>query len=184
MCTRSYRSIAASIARYSLGLALIACQWSGPAIAAPPATNVVPKTELEKTLYSLGVRMGTSLKQFDLSKSELEWIQRGTADQAMGREPAVNPNDYEAQLQKLFPAPADGPAFVRACLGPMPFLKIVPTHGVHAGNVAEHLQAGCHAVGFVAPIFDPADLAAGRFDRVEERARKLLNAVAATGPGG
>jgi Entner-Doudoroff aldolase len=83
-----------------------------------------------------------------------------------------------AGLQKLFPAPGDGPAFVRACLGPMPFLRIVPTNGADASNVAAFLRAGCHAVGFVAPIFDPEDLAQGRFDRVEERARLLLGAVA------
>ena len=33
-----------------------------------------------------------------------------------------------------------------------------------AGNVAEFLAAGAHAVGFVNPLFDPADMAAGRFD--------------------
>ena len=52
--------------------------------------------------------------------------------------------------------------------------------------MAGFLDAGCHAVGFVAPIFDPAELAAGRFDRIEERARNVLQAVAAadSGPGG
>ena len=33
-----------------------------------------------------------------------------------------------AQLQKLFPAPTPGPAFVKSILGPMPFLRIVPTN--------------------------------------------------------
>jgi len=32
-----------------------------------------------------------------------------------------------APLQKLFPAPGIGPAYVRACLGPLPFLRLVPT---------------------------------------------------------
>lgn len=79
-----------------------------------------------------------------------------------------------AALQKLFPAPGAGPAYVKACLGPMPFLKIVPTHGVGAGNAAEYLQAGAFAVGFVATLFDPSDMAAGRFERIEARARTLL----------
>ncbi|MFM9068712.1 MAG: hypothetical protein ACKOUR_15485, partial [Planctomycetota bacterium] len=35
-----------------------------------------------------------------------------------------------AQLQKLFPAPGTGPAWVKQTLGPLPFLKIVPTSGV------------------------------------------------------
>ncbi|MHC4218444.1 MAG: bifunctional 4-hydroxy-2-oxoglutarate aldolase/2-dehydro-3-deoxy-phosphogluconate aldolase [Planctomycetota bacterium] len=82
-----------------------------------------------------------------------------------------------AQLQKLFPAPGIGPAYVRACLGPMPFLRIVPTSGVDESNAAAYLEAGSFAVGFVAPLFDPEDMAAGRFDRIEQRGRALLAAV-------
>ncbi len=82
-----------------------------------------------------------------------------------------------AQLQKLFPAPGIGAPYVKACLGPMPFLRIVPTSGVNESNAATYLQAGAFAVGFVAPLFDPDDVAAGRFDRIERRARTLLEAV-------
>ena len=59
-----------------------------------------------------------------------------------------------AALQKLFPAPADGPAYLRALLGPMPFLRVVPTSGVHADNAAAWLQAGAWAVGFVGSLFE------------------------------
>jgi 2-dehydro-3-deoxyphosphogluconate aldolase/(4S)-4-hydroxy-2-oxoglutarate aldolase len=76
-----------------------------------------------------------------------------------------------APLVKLFPSPGAGPAYVRQILGPLPFLKIVPTAGVDAANAAAYLQAGAWAVGFVSSLFDPEDLAAGRFDRIEERAR-------------
>ena len=82
-----------------------------------------------------------------------------------------------ATLQKVFPAPADGPAFARACLGPLPFLRLVPTSGVDRDNAAQWLSAGAWAVGFVAPLFDAEDLAQGRFDSVEQRARDLLAAV-------
>jgi Entner-Doudoroff aldolase len=82
-----------------------------------------------------------------------------------------------APLQKLFPAPGIGPKFVKATLGPLPFLRIVPTNGVHLNNAEAYLKAGAFAVGFVAPVFDPHDLAEGRFDRVEARARQLVEAV-------
>ena len=82
-----------------------------------------------------------------------------------------------APLQKLFPAPGIGPAYVRACLGPLPFLKIVPTHNVDAANARAWLEAGAHAVGFTQSLFDAADIQAGRFDRIEEQARVLLAAV-------
>ncbi|MCA9290282.1 MAG: bifunctional 4-hydroxy-2-oxoglutarate aldolase/2-dehydro-3-deoxy-phosphogluconate aldolase, partial [Phycisphaerales bacterium] len=60
-----------------------------------------------------------------------------------------------APLQKLFPAPDTGPKHVKAILGPMPFLNIVPTSGVHLNNAAAYLKAGATAVGFVNPLFDP-----------------------------
>lgn len=82
-----------------------------------------------------------------------------------------------APLQKLFPAPGIGPDYVKACLGPMPFLKIVPTHGVTRDNARAWLEAGAYAIGFVAPLFDPALVAEQRFDELEQRARDLLAAV-------
>ncbi|HJM65120.1 MAG: bifunctional 4-hydroxy-2-oxoglutarate aldolase/2-dehydro-3-deoxy-phosphogluconate aldolase [Roseibacillus sp.] len=83
-----------------------------------------------------------------------------------------------AQLQKLFPAPGIGPAMVQQILGPLPFLKIVPTSGVTLENVAEYLEAGAFAVGFVKSLFEPEDIAAGRFDVIENRAREMLRAAA------
>ena len=82
-----------------------------------------------------------------------------------------------AQLQKLFPAPGIGAPYVKACMGPMPFLRIVPTSGVNESNAATYFESGAFAVGFVAPLFDPDLMAAGRFDRIEQRARTLLEAV-------
>jgi Entner-Doudoroff aldolase len=79
-----------------------------------------------------------------------------------------------APLVKLFPSPAGGPGALRAILGPMPFLRIVPTHGVDEGNVSAWLGAGAYAVGFVSSLFDPALMAADAMDRIEDRARRLL----------
>lgn len=80
-----------------------------------------------------------------------------------------------ASLQKLFPQ--QDPVWVRQTLGPMPFLNIVPTSGVHLNNCAAFLKAGAFAVGFVNTLFDANDLANGTFDRIEERARKMLAEV-------
>lgn len=83
-----------------------------------------------------------------------------------------------APLQKLFPAPGIGPDYVKACLGPMPFLKIVPTHGVTRDNARAWLDAGAYAIGFVAPLFDPVLVNEQRYEELEQRARALLQAVA------
>jgi len=82
-----------------------------------------------------------------------------------------------AQLCKLFPCPHGGPDWVRSVLGPMPFLKIVPTNGVDQHNAGDWIAAGAFAAGFVAPLFAPADIAAGRWDAIEERAQQCLAAV-------
>jgi 2-dehydro-3-deoxyphosphogluconate aldolase/(4S)-4-hydroxy-2-oxoglutarate aldolase len=88
-------------------------------------------------------------------------------------------HELGAPLQKLFPAPGTGPAFVRSVLGPMPFLRIVPTNGVDASNVARYFEAGVFAVGFPAALFLPEDVRESRWDRIEQRARDLLVAVGA-----
>lgn len=79
-----------------------------------------------------------------------------------------------APLQKLFPGPANGPLWLRQVLGPLPFLRIVPTAGVTPDNAAEHLAAGAFAVGLVSSLFDPADLAAGRYDAIRVRAERTF----------
>ena len=82
-----------------------------------------------------------------------------------------------AAMQKLFPAPAGGPTWLRSVLAPMPFLRVVPTNGVDADNAAAWLAAGAFAVGVNRALFVPEELAAGAWDRVEARARALLSAV-------
>jgi 2-dehydro-3-deoxyphosphogluconate aldolase/(4S)-4-hydroxy-2-oxoglutarate aldolase len=88
-----------------------------------------------------------------------------------------------AALVKLFPAPAGGPVWLRSLLGPLPFLRVVPTNGVDAHNVADWLDAGAWGVGFAATLFHAADLEQGRLDRIEERAGRILAAAAQAGRG-
>jgi 2-dehydro-3-deoxyphosphogluconate aldolase/(4S)-4-hydroxy-2-oxoglutarate aldolase len=82
-----------------------------------------------------------------------------------------------APLVKLFPAPGTGPKYVKSIFAPMPFLRIVPTNGIHENNAAAYLKAGAFAVGFTTALFDGNELASGEFDRTEDRARRLLAAI-------
>ena len=82
-----------------------------------------------------------------------------------------------AQMCKLFPSPNGGPDWVRSVLGPMPYLNIVPTNGVDEHNAAQWIAAGSFAVGFVATLFVASDIAGGRWDAIEERARRCIAAV-------
>lgn len=82
-----------------------------------------------------------------------------------------------AEIVKLFPAHEKGPAYVKACLGPLPELKIFPTSGVTADNALEFLRAGSFGLGFVAPLFDPEEMRTRAFDQIELRARRLVEIV-------
>jgi Entner-Doudoroff aldolase len=84
-----------------------------------------------------------------------------------------------ADIVKLFPAPANGPAFLRAVRGPLPFLRVFPTGGVTEDNVGEWLDAGAFGLGFVATLFDAEDLQLRRFDAIRERAARLVARVSA-----
>lgn len=84
-----------------------------------------------------------------------------------------------APFQKLFPAPGTGPAWVAQTLGPLPFLRIVPTSGVTIENAAAYLRAGAFAVGFVNSLFEPGDVRAERWGAIEQRGRAMLEAVRA-----
>ena len=88
-----------------------------------------------------------------------------------------------ADFVKLFPGPVDGPNYVRAILGPLPFLRVFPTSGVTMENVADFFAAGAAGVGWVKVLFEPADLKAGRFDQIRERAAKMVKLVKES-PGG
>jgi len=78
-----------------------------------------------------------------------------------------------ADILKIFPAPADITAFVTQVRGPLPDLKLFPTAGVTEDNFEAVLAAGAFGVGFVASLFHPADMANGRFEAIEERARRI-----------
>ncbi len=82
-----------------------------------------------------------------------------------------------ATVCKLFPCPHGGPAYLQAVLGPLPFLKIVPTHGVDHLNAGAWIAAGAFAVGYVASLFEPGFIADANWDAIEQRAVECLQAV-------
>lgn len=82
-----------------------------------------------------------------------------------------------AQLQKLFPVTAAGPRHVSSVLGPMPYLRIVPTNGVDESNAVAYLESGAFAVGFVSCLFDKRDMAEGNWDAIEARARRMHGVI-------
>eukprot|EP00873_Tetraselmis_striata_P019853 jgi/Tetstr1/440117/TSEL_028475.t1 len=79
-----------------------------------------------------------------------------------------------APIQKVFPGVAGGQAWLKAVGAAMPMLKINPTSGTELSNCADYIRAGAWSLGFVAPLFDPAAIAAGNWDDIHSRAKALL----------
>ncbi|MFL5386402.1 MAG: bifunctional 4-hydroxy-2-oxoglutarate aldolase/2-dehydro-3-deoxy-phosphogluconate aldolase [Longimicrobiaceae bacterium] len=88
-----------------------------------------------------------------------------------------------ADAVKVFPSDTLGPSFIRGVLGPMPFLKLVPTGGVTPENVGEWLRAGAVAVGLGGALVDPRRAAVGDFAALTARARLVVETVAAARGG-
>jgi FKBP-type peptidyl-prolyl cis-trans isomerase FkpA len=70
-------------------------------LAQTPVTNSgAPQTDDEKTLYAVGLVLSRSLKEFDLSASELEVIRRALADAYAGK-PAIDLEEWGPKIQAL-----------------------------------------------------------------------------------
>jgi len=83
-----------------------------------------------------------------------------------------------ADLVKVFPAATGGPGHLRSLAGPLPQVPLVPTGGVDLDNVRAFVAAGAVAVGAGSALVDDEAVAAGKFDRVTDRARAFTDAVA------
>jgi 2-dehydro-3-deoxyphosphogluconate aldolase/(4S)-4-hydroxy-2-oxoglutarate aldolase len=83
-----------------------------------------------------------------------------------------------ADLVKVFPSDALGPAFLKGVLAPMPFLRLVPTGGVTPENAGAWIRAGAAAVGLGAALVDPELVDAGDFAAITQRATRTLEAIA------
>lgn len=77
---------------------------------------------------------------------------------------------------KVFPAEAlGGPRFVKLVRDPLPFLRLMPTGGVDATNLAAYLQAGAAAVGVATSLFDKQAIARRDARAIADRAAGLLS---------
>ncbi|HYE87102.1 MAG TPA: bifunctional 4-hydroxy-2-oxoglutarate aldolase/2-dehydro-3-deoxy-phosphogluconate aldolase [Vicinamibacterales bacterium] len=82
-----------------------------------------------------------------------------------------------AEIVKVFPSTALGPAYLKDLRGPLPSIKLMPTGGVSIDNAAEWIRAGAAAIGVGSALVDARDVAAGRFDQITSKAAAFVAAV-------
>ena len=80
---------------------------------------------------------------------------------------------------KIFPGSLGGPAYVKALKGPFPYIPMMPTGGVSAGNVVEWFKAGVVAVGAGSELCPPQLAREGKFDEITKLAAEFVRVVKA-----
>ncbi|PYT13208.1 MAG: 2-dehydro-3-deoxyphosphogluconate aldolase [Acidobacteria bacterium] len=87
--------------------------------------------------------------------------------------------DAGADMVKIFPCGAvGGPKYIKALKAPFPQIEMIPTGGVSLETTAEFLRAGAAAVAVGGELIDAKNIAEGRYEVFEERARHFLAEVA------
>jgi len=99
---------------------------------------------------------------------------------------ALTPTEVLAAWQagadgvKIFPCSAVGGAkYIKALKGPFPQIEMVPTGGVNLETIGDFIAAGSSAVGVGGELVDNKSCSDGNYKVITERAKKLLEAVAA-----
>ena len=85
-----------------------------------------------------------------------------------------------ADIVKVFPSDVTGPAYLKAVLGPLPHVRLMPTGGVTLSTAADFLRAGACALGVGSSLVDPNAVAAGNMKPIEETARRFVEIVRQT----
>ncbi len=82
-----------------------------------------------------------------------------------------------ADFVKVFPASALGADYIRQVRAPLPQVRLMPTGGISASNVAEYIRAGASAVGVGGKLVDKEAVAQRRYDQLTQRAREVVGAL-------
>jgi len=82
-----------------------------------------------------------------------------------------------ADLVKVFPASVGGPAYFKAILAPMPFLKLMPTGGVDLETAGAFIKAGAVALGAGNALIDPKAVEKGDWTTITDLACRFRDEV-------
>ena len=82
-----------------------------------------------------------------------------------------------ADIVKVFPATALGPAFFKDIRGPLPRVKLMPTGGVTIENAGDWIRAGAVAVGVGTALLDATAIETGTYDVLRANAERIVSNV-------
>ncbi len=96
---------------------------------------------------------------------------------AMTPSEAVAAHEAGADIIKLFPAASLGTGYLKAIRAPLSHLEFMAVGGINEKNVVEYLNAGACGLGIGGNLVNLEWIETGRFDLIEELARKYVEAV-------
>jgi len=82
-----------------------------------------------------------------------------------------------ADFVKIFPADRLGASYIKALLGPLPHLRIVPTGGVDLETALEFIRAGCVALGVGSSLLKPELIKTGAWKDLSRLAKAYIDVV-------
>ena len=82
-----------------------------------------------------------------------------------------------ADIVKVFPATIAGPQYIKDILGPLPYVRLLPTGGVGLENIPAFIAAGAAAVAVGSNLTDPKLIKASNWAGLTEHARRFAEAV-------
>ena len=82
-----------------------------------------------------------------------------------------------ADIVKVFPASTVGPQYIKDILGPLPYVRLLPTGGVGLDNIPAFMAAGAAAVAVGSNLTDPKLIKEGNWAGLTEHARQFAEVV-------
>jgi 2-dehydro-3-deoxyphosphogluconate aldolase/(4S)-4-hydroxy-2-oxoglutarate aldolase len=82
-----------------------------------------------------------------------------------------------ADIIKIFPASTIGPQYIKDILGPLPYVRLLPTGGVGLENIQAFIAAGAAAVAVGSNLTDPKLIKEGNWVGLTKHARQFAEAV-------
>jgi 2-dehydro-3-deoxyphosphogluconate aldolase / (4S)-4-hydroxy-2-oxoglutarate aldolase len=94
---------------------------------------------------------------------------------AMSVRDVIDAMEAGADIVKLFPGEAFGPAIVKAIRGPLPQAPLMPTGGVDGTNIADWIKAGAVALGAGSSL--TAGAKTGDYAAITKTAREFIEKI-------
>ena len=90
-----------------------------------------------------------------------------------------NAEEWGAEIVKIFPGKAGGPAFIKDVLGPLPWARLMPTGGVRlsAKSMREWFAAGACCVGMGSDLVRGELVAAGDYAAISANVSAALGFI-------